>query len=82
MEPNQAISGGFGAVRGPGHAARRSGIPAPVTSLVGRQRECEGVAAALESSRLVTLMGPGGVGKTRLALAVAAAVQPKFSGRA
>jgi predicted ATPase/DNA-binding SARP family transcriptional activator len=62
--------------------ARRSGIPAPVTALVGRRAECAGVAAALDSSRLVTLMGPGGVGKTRLALAVAARLQPRFGGRA
>jgi len=74
MEPNQAISGGPG--------TRRSGIPAPVTALVGRRSECEGVAAALDASRLVTVMGPGGVGKSRLALAVAARLQPKFSGRA
>ena len=63
-------------------ATRRSGIPAPVTALVGRRRECEGVTAALDSSRLVTLMGPGGVGKTRLALAVAAQLQARFGGRA
>ena len=77
MEPPQAISGGPGPPTAP-----RSGIPAPVTVLVGRRAECAGVAAALDSSRLVTLMGPGGVGKTRLALAVAARVQPRFGGRA
>ena len=77
MEPHQAISGGPGPPTAP-----RSGIPAPVTVLVGRRAECAGVAAALDSSRLVTLMGPGGVGKTRLALAVAARVQPRFGGRA
>jgi predicted ATPase/DNA-binding SARP family transcriptional activator len=92
MEPNEAISGGPGTVPGPDETAspardqtpgtRRAGIPAPVTALIGRRSECEGVAAALDSSRLVTLMGPGGVGKTRLALAVAAQLQPKFSGRA
>jgi MoxR-like ATPase len=81
MEPSQAISGGPGTAPSPGETAppagdqvpgtRRSGIPAPVTALIGRRRECEGVAAALDSSRVVTLMGPGGVGKTRLALAVA-----------
>ena len=88
MEPNQAISGGPGTAPSPGGTApgeavtRRSGIPAPVTALVGRRKECEGVTAALDSSRLVTLMGPGGVGKTRLALAVAAQLQARFGGRA
>ena len=77
MEPPQAISGGPGPPTAP-----RSGIPAPVTVLVGRRAECAGVAAALDSSRLVTLMGPGGVGKTRLALAVAAQLQARFGGRA
>ena len=82
MEPSQAISGGPGTALSPGETGtRRSGIPAPVTALIGRRRECAGVAAALDSSRLVTLMGPGGVGKTRLALAVAAHLQPRFSGR-
>ncbi|HET7247394.1 MAG TPA: BTAD domain-containing putative transcriptional regulator [Streptosporangiaceae bacterium] len=88
MEPNQAISGGPGTAPSPWGTApgetvtRRSGIPAPVTALVGRRRECEGVTAALDSSRLVTLMGPGGVGKSRLALAVAAQLQARFGGRA
>ena len=83
MEPNQAISGGPGSAPSPGETVtRRSGIPAPVTALVGRRKECEGVTAALDSSRLVTLMGPGGVGKTRLALAVAAQLQARFGGRA
>ena len=83
MEPNQAISGGPGSAPSPGETVtRRSGIPAPVTALVGRRKECAGVIAALDSSRLVTLMGPGGVGKTRLALAVAAQLQARFGGRA
>jgi len=66
----------------PGGARRRHGLPAPVTALVGRRNECDGIAAALDASRLVTVMGPAGVGKTRLALAVAARVQPRFGGRA
>src|SRR5215469_4385032 len=83
MEPSQAISGGPGTALSPGETAtRRSGIPAPVTALVGRRKECEGVTAALDYSRLVTLMGPGGVGKSRLALAVAAQLQARFGGRA
>jgi DNA-binding SARP family transcriptional activator len=46
---------------------RRSNLPAPVTSFVGREREIAHIDALLERSRLVTLIGPGGAGKTRLA---------------
>jgi non-specific serine/threonine protein kinase len=46
-------------------------LPAPLTSLVGRTAELQGIAEALRKSRLVTLTGPGGVGKTRLALELA-----------
>lgn len=44
------------------------GLPAPWTSFVGRKRERATVLAALGEARLVTLVGPGGVGKTRLAV--------------
>lgn len=43
-------------------------LPVPVTDLVGRDREFAQVKALLSTSRLVTLTGPGGVGKTRLAI--------------
>ncbi len=46
-------------------------LPAPLTQLIGREAEARRVAVALEEARLVTLAGPGGVGKTRLALHVA-----------
>jgi predicted ATPase len=49
---------------------------------VGRHAERRDLIGALRASRLVTLTGPGGVGKTRLALAAAAAAQQQFSGRA
>ena len=53
------------------------GLRAPLTSFVGRDRERADVAALLARSRLVTLVGPGGVGKTRLATAVAPGVDPR-----
>jgi predicted ATPase/class 3 adenylate cyclase len=53
-------------------------LPTQVTSFIGREEELRAVADALASSRLVTLTGVGGVGKTRLALQVAAEVLPRY----
>jgi predicted ATPase/class 3 adenylate cyclase len=49
-----------------------SNLPVPATALIGRERECEEIGALLHEHRLVTLVGPGGGGKTRLALQIAA----------
>ena len=46
-------------------------LPAEVTPFVGRRRQLAEVKRLLSASRLVTLIGIGGVGKTRLALRVA-----------
>ena len=46
---------------------RRSNLSAPVTSFVGREHEIAQIGELLERGRLVTLLGPGGAGKTRLA---------------
>ncbi|MCP2242232.1 diguanylate cyclase [Lentzea aerocolonigenes] len=58
--------------------ARRR-LPAPVSSLVGRARDVSRMADLLSERRLVTLTGAGGIGKTRLALAVAGAVADEFA---
>jgi predicted ATPase/DNA-binding SARP family transcriptional activator len=47
--------------------ARRSNLPSQLTSFVGREEELDRVGALLATARLVTLTGPGGTGKTRLA---------------
>jgi predicted ATPase/DNA-binding SARP family transcriptional activator len=54
----------------------RRARPTPRTSFVGRERELTLVRAALAAGQLVTLVGPGGVGKTRLAQEVAAGHDP------
>ena len=57
-------------------------LPSPRTSLIGRERAVAEAARFLlkPSVRLVSATGPGGSGKTRLAIAVAAAVAPEFTG--
>ncbi|MFI9383447.1 ATP-binding protein [Kutzneria sp. NPDC052558] len=58
---------------------RRGGdLPAEVTSFVDRRREVVEAARLLSAARLVTLTGAGGVGKTRLALRVAANMRQEF----
>ena len=55
-------------------------LPSPVSSFVGRDEEVRQLVAAVRSDRLVTITGPGGVGKTRLALQTASEVASSFVG--
>jgi predicted ATPase len=74
---------GHGRVKHDAPAARRArnwppGLPVPFTGFVGRARDLAEVVRLLSASRLVTLTGAGGIGKTRLAIEVAAMVAADF----
>jgi predicted ATPase/class 3 adenylate cyclase len=53
-------------------------LPQQATSFVGRERELDEVKVLLDSARLVTVVGAGGLGKTRLSVQVAAELMPRF----
>ena len=75
IDPSPALAaqhaGLLGGVGAAGWAAA-SRLPVPVTSLVGREDLLDDVLAMVEANRLVTLIGPGGVGKTRMLVEVGA----------
>jgi predicted ATPase/DNA-binding CsgD family transcriptional regulator len=55
-------------------------LPQQLTTFVGRKREIEEVGTLVEKNRLVTIIGAGGLGKTRLALEVASRASASFPG--
>ena len=56
----------------------RSNVPAPTSSILGRDAEIREAKAAIEKGRLLTLFGPGGFGKTRLGVQVLAELASEF----
>lgn len=66
------------AVQIPAHAARLTNLPIPLTSFIGRTEEEREVTQLVAQSRLVTLSGVGGTGKTRLAIQSAGALIDHF----
>jgi predicted ATPase/DNA-binding winged helix-turn-helix (wHTH) protein len=63
----------------PEFAAPATNLTQPVSELIGRDESLLGIVRLTVSHRLVTLTGPGGIGKTRLALAAAHRLLPQFS---
>jgi predicted ATPase/class 3 adenylate cyclase len=66
------LQGEFPPLRSLGNPALANNLPAQLSRFIGREREVSEVRALVGSSRLVTLTGAGGCGKTRLGLQVAA----------
>ena len=71
-----------GAALGSADAARPPPLPVDASSFVGRDHELAELEALLPSTRLLTLAGTGGVGKTRLALELARATETSYPGGA
>jgi len=59
--------------------APKHNLPAETTEFIGRKDEIEMICNLLKNARLVTLIGPGGIGKSRLALKVARILLPKYN---
>ncbi|GAA2429527.1 BTAD domain-containing putative transcriptional regulator [Actinomadura vinacea] len=73
VDPSPEVAALHEAILRQGLPARpRTNLPAPLSELIGRDEAIEEARGVLAAARLVTLTGPGGVGKTRLALATAA----------
>ncbi len=68
----------FPVLAGSGSGPKVGNLPVPATSFVGRVEQVKRLAVELAVRRLVTLFGPGGVGKTRLAIEAAAVAVDEF----
>ncbi|HEX3522769.1 MAG TPA: winged helix-turn-helix domain-containing protein, partial [Stellaceae bacterium] len=72
-------AGSDAATTEPGSALPPTNLPEPVSELIGRDAELEEILGLTAAHRLVTLTGAGGIGKTRLGIAVARHLPPKFA---
>jgi predicted ATPase/DNA-binding SARP family transcriptional activator len=57
---------------------RHSNLPKPMTSFIGREKEIQQVEHLVSQAKLVTIIGSGGVGKTRLAIEIASVLTPRY----
>ncbi len=69
---------GPAAAMAPAAPARRPSFPATAQALLGRAAEQQALQALVQAHRVVSVVGSGGIGKTRLALQVALVLQPSF----
>jgi predicted ATPase/DNA-binding SARP family transcriptional activator len=69
-----------GPLPGPREASPPPGLPAETTSFIGREADLDTIAELLRLSRLVTLTGPGGSGKSRLALRAGGQASGRYTG--
>lgn len=72
------LARGGGPARARAPEAGRGALPATITRLIGRERELADARHLLGASRLLTLIGPGGTGKTRLALELASSIRDAY----
>ncbi len=76
--PDERTGAGVAAAQ-PKSTPSPTNLPEPVSEVIGRDTEVEEVFSLVNAHRLVTLTGTGGIGKTRLALAVARRLLPEFA---
>jgi predicted ATPase/DNA-binding winged helix-turn-helix (wHTH) protein len=63
----------------PDAARKRTGLPPRLSRMIGREEIVQGICADLIAERFVTVIGPGGMGKTTVAIAVAHVMQEEFA---
>ena len=80
LDHDPALAAPEPGIAGAAATTRRTNLKAALSPLVGRERELVELATLLADRRLVTLVGPGGAGKTRLAVETARSVVEQYKG--